>query len=387
MNIGIFTDTYYPEVNGVANSTYQLKRGLEELGHKVYVFTVTNPNANIESETNVFRIASVPFILCKERRVGCPIIRKWKRVIKELELDIIHTQTEFIMGHLGHKVAEYLDIPHVHTYHTIYEDYTHYLRIPGNKRLKGVVRSFSRHCCNNADVVIVPTDKVKKILAEYHVDKEIKVIPTGINLNKFMKFNKLNTNKIKKDLGLLDKHVLIYIGRISEEKNIEEVMDNFLEVQKIDDKAALVIVGDGPEMDSLKRYKESLGLRENVIFTGMVPWDSIEDYYGIGDIFVSASTSETQGLTYAEALASSLPLLVRKDPCLNNILLEKLNGVAYENQSQFLEGYKYLINAMKSSEFKNKIRNSIEFLKGEKFAIDVEKVYMDLMQEVRSYCG
>ena len=388
MRIGIFTETYTPYISGLVTSEVMLKKALEKKGHEVYVVTANLENFHYEynEEERILKIPGIPTGIYDSRLTSIYPI-KAINIIRSWNLDVIHSQTEFAIGTFARLFAKQYTIPIVHTYHTIYEDYTHYLRIPGNKRLKGVVRSFSRHCCNNADVVIVPTDKVKKILAEYHVDKEIKVIPTGINLNKFMKFNKLNTNKIKKDLGLLDKHVLIYIGRISEEKNIEEVMDNFLEVQKIDDKAALVIVGDGPEMDSLKRYKESLGLRENVIFTGMVPWDSIEDYYGIGDIFVSASTSETQGLTYAEALASSLPLLVRKDPCLNNILLEKVNGVAYENQSQFLEGYKYLINAMKSSEFKNKIRNSIEFLKGEKFAIDVEKVYMDLMQEVRSYCG
>lgn len=105
MNIGIFTDTYYPEINGVANSSYELKKGLEKMGHKVYVFTVTNPNAE-ELEEDVFRMPSIPFIFLKERRVAYPLIQKWRRKIESLHLDVIHTQTEFGMGHFGRKAAE-----------------------------------------------------------------------------------------------------------------------------------------------------------------------------------------------------------------------------------------------------------------------------------------
>ena len=132
MNIGIFTDTYYPEVNGVANSVYQLKQGLERRGHTVYIFTVSNPDMGNIIEDNVIRIVSLPFLFLKERRVAAPIARAWRRKIESFHLDIIHTQTEFGMGHLGRKAAEYLGVPHVHTYHTIYEDYTHYLKVPGN---------------------------------------------------------------------------------------------------------------------------------------------------------------------------------------------------------------------------------------------------------------
>lgn len=155
MNIGIFTDTYYPEINGVANSSYELKKGLEKMGHKVYVFTVTNPNAE-EQEEDVFRMASIPFIFLKERRVAYPLIQKWRRKIESLHLDVIHTQTEFGMGHFGRKAAEYMNIPHVHTYHTIYEDYMHYIKLAGNAepgKLQGISKALLqiRRCCHRAD--------------------------------------------------------------------------------------------------------------------------------------------------------------------------------------------------------------------------------------------
>lgn len=149
MRIGLFTDTYYPELNGVANSVFQLKKELENRGNDVYVFTVSNP-AIKQAEEKVYRLKSIPCSLLKERRMSCTFFHEWFRIIRELKLDIIHTHTEFMVGHIGRKAAEKLHIPHIHTYHTIYEDYTHYLKIPGNEKLKGVIRGLSCICCNHA---------------------------------------------------------------------------------------------------------------------------------------------------------------------------------------------------------------------------------------------
>ena len=346
MNIGIFTDTYYPEVNGVANSVYQLKHGLERRGHKVYIFTVSNPDMENIVENNVIRIVSLPFLFLKERRVAAPIARAWRRKIESFHLDIIHTQTEFGMGHLGRKAAEYLGIPHVHTYHTIYEDYTHYLKVPGNEKLKGLVRSFTRHCCEHADAVIVPTEKVRTLLDTYQIQTPKCVIPTGINLTKFMQPDMTKVAGLKLQYHLENKHVLVYIGRISKEKNLLEVLELFEKVSQMDAQAVLLIAGDGPEAEVLKEWCTAHMMNEKIIFTGMVPWDDIQNYYALGDVFVSASNSETQGLTYAEALAAGVPLLVRSDECLESVLQEKVNGVAFENEAEFIDGYMWLMKHM-----------------------------------------
>lgn len=378
MNIGIFTDTYYPEINGVANSSYELKKGLEKMGHKVYVFTVTNPNAE-ELEEDVFRMASIPFLFLKERRVAYPLIQKWRRKIESLHLDVIHTQTEFGMGHFGRKAAEYMNIPHVHTYHTIYEDYMHYIKLPGNSRTREIAREFTRHCCKYADVVIVPTEKVRTLLKSYHIDKNIRVIPTGIKLDKFFTADEDKVSTLKRKYNIEDKLVLIYIGRISKEKNLHEIIRHFYEIQNEDTQVKLVIVGDGPELDELKRQSVELKLEDKVIFTGAVPWSEIQDYYAMGDIFVSASTSETQGLTYAEALASGLPILVRRDECLKGILSPMKNDMDYNEQDEFLHGYHYLAGKIHEKNLKEEIRESIHFLAVDTFAENVEKVYQGLV--------
>lgn len=156
MRIGLFTDTYYPETNGVATSVFQLKNELELSGHDVYVFTVSNPRLK-EKEHNVYRMPSIPFILMKECRVSCSLTKKWYQKIQALHLQVIHTQTEFFIGQLGQKAAEKFHIPLIHTYHTLYENYTHYLKIPGNEHFKGIARIWGRICLNRSDVVIVPT--------------------------------------------------------------------------------------------------------------------------------------------------------------------------------------------------------------------------------------
>ena len=172
MNIGLFTETYYPEINGVAASVYVLREELEKQGHNVYVFTTTSPGAP-KNEKNVYRVHSLPCILISDRRVGLLYQRKIAAVIKKLNLDIIHTNTEFSLGIFGRIMARELKIPIVHTYHTIYEDYTHYVTkgvLPDNKAKKAV-RAFSKVCCNTVDEVIVPTEKVKELLRDYRVKR------------------------------------------------------------------------------------------------------------------------------------------------------------------------------------------------------------------------
>lgn len=341
MIIGLFTDTYYPEINGVANSTYVLKNALEEMGHTVYVFT---SQAGIkEKEDHVFRIRSVKPAMVKDRSLALPLEPYWKKKIKKLKLDIIHTHTEFTMGFLGMRMARYLDVPLVHTYHTMYEDYTHYFKLPGNARLKPFIGTLSRKFCNHTDHIIVPTDKVRKKLWGYKINRRVDVIPTGLDLEKYQKADQDKVDKLKKKYGLEGKKVLLFIGRVAKEKNIDQVIHYFHKISKDYKDYQLVIVGDGPASKGLKDQVAKEKLKSRVTFTGMVPWDEIQNYYALGDIFVSASTSETQGLTYNEALACGLPILVRRDPCLKNVLVEGENGMGFESEEEFIEGFKAII--------------------------------------------
>lgn len=375
----MFTDTYYPEANGVATSVFQLKKELERRGHTVYIFTVSNPRMK-EKEENVYRIKSIPFVLLKDRRVGCPLVRMWVRRIRKLELDVIHTQTEFIIGHIGRKAAKECQIPLLHTYHTIYEDYTHYLKVPGNSNLKCVARIMSRYICEKANEVIVPTEKVRNLLEQYGVRKPICVQPTGIDLSKFDTYEPDKVRQLKEQYGLERASCILFsVGRLAKEKNPIEILRYLTPVLAKDSGVKFLFVGDGPERKELENYVKEKNLTEQVRFTGEVSWKEIQNYYALGDVFVSASTSETQGLTYIEALAAGKPLLVRQDQCLADILEDGVNGYAFHDERSFLEGLQKLKSKGRFLKMKEDAKESVKHISSHAFGERLESVYESML--------
>lgn len=384
MNIGLFTETYYPEINGVANSVYMLKNELEQLGHTVYVFTTTTPGAP-EHEHNVFRVPSIPFALITERRVGLFYQPKLASLIKKLNLDLIHTHTEFSLGIFGRIMARELKLPMVHTYHTIYEDYTHYLTHfkSLDNRAKAFARVFSKVCCNTVEQVIVPTEKVKELLLQYSVHKEISVVPTGVDLRKFSPdlYSKEDVVNVKRQYSIKEEDkVLLYLGRVSREKNIAEIIDIIPEYTSTRTNVKFVIIGSGPEMDVLKQMVEKYKIQEKVIFTGPKPWDNIGLYYQIGDVFVSASQSETQGLTYIEAMAAGLPVVAKKDKCLEDILIQEWNGFAFTNRNELIEALDAVLYGEHKVSLGDNARMKVAEYSTEVFALNVLQVYEVVMK-------
>lgn len=338
MRIGIFTDTYYPQINGVATSTLTLRDNLEALGFETYVFTTTDPGRPKE-EKRVYRAPS--FQVGALGRLGLIYFPSIAAQIKALELDVIHTQTEFSLGILGSSAAKKLSIPRVHTMHTLYEDYTHFVvKIkPLETKAKPLARRFSAYFCNSADQVIVPTDKMKDLLIAYGVHKDIAVVPTGIDLSKFSgtHYSREAVNRQRFSLGIAaEDKVLVYIGRISKEKNLAEILMALKTFLPMHRNVKLLLVGDGPVKSDLEKLTGQLELQAQVIFAGAQPWDNIALFYKLGDVFVSASQSETQGLTYIEALAAGLPVIAREDRCLEGVVENGINGYTYYDQDQFI---------------------------------------------------
>lgn len=388
MKIGLFTDTYYPQINGVATSVLMLKENLENLGHMVYVFTTTDPKVD-RREKNVFRVASVPFK--SSRRFGMFYNPRLAKHIRRLDLDIIHTHTEFALGIFGRVMARELDIPLLHTYHTIYENYTHYIVKLGalNTIAKSAARKFSANFCNSADKVIVPTEKIKDLLVSYNVKKEISTIPTGIELHKFSRFYNDSDmiNKLKVSLNIsTEEKVILYIGRISEEKSIDQILIAMQLYLKNKFDVKLVLIGDGPDKKSLEEKAKELGIYNQTIFAGERPWDEIGRYYQLGDVFVSASQSETQGLTYIEALASGLPVVAKADRCLDGVIEEGVNGYTYHTVEEL---FHYLDSILYDNLEKNRLSigaiNSINKFSGANFALALEEEYNNILKLKKRY--
>ncbi|MDF2486988.1 MAG: 1,2-diacylglycerol 3-glucosyltransferase [Herbinix sp.] len=390
MNIGLFSETYYPEINGVATSVYMLKNELEKCGHNVYVFTTTTPGAP-EHEHNVFRVPSIPFIFITERRVGVFYQPKLAHIIKKLNLDIIHTHTEFSLGIFGRIMARELKLPVVHTYHTIYEDYTHYLTHfkALDRRAKAFARTYTKVCCNTVEQVVVPTEKTKSLLMAYSVHKDITVVPTGIDLSKFekSKYSEQEVVELKQSYGIKpgDK-VMLYIGRVSQEKNIEEIIAAMPEYMAKREQVKFVIIGSGPALEKLQEMVTELGLTNRFVFTGSRPWDTIGLYYQLGDVFVSASQSETQGLTYIEAMASGLPVVAKEDKCLEDILEQGVNGYSFTDTVGLYHGLDQVLFEDKVTNYSENAVDKVKTYSLEEFAGQIENVYQHVMSRDRVFC-
>ncbi len=273
MHIGLFTDCYTPQVNGVVTSVKILEEALRAKGHKVTVITVKVPGYKDSSE-NTLRIPSVPFRKWTEFRVGVPLYNETYRRIKQLNLDVIHTHTEFTVGMIGKHVSTLMGIPIVHTYHTLYEDYTHYVLDSryGERMIKRIIKTSSRVYIRRYDRVIAPTVKTERALRQYGVKNIIDIVPTGIDINAFnRKVDSLGIENLRRDLGLgKGDFIMLALGRVSKEKSIDVLVRQLPKIKKRVPSAKLLIVGDGPYKSALESLVETLGLRETVLFTGQV---------------------------------------------------------------------------------------------------------------------
>ena len=391
LNIAMFTDTYPPDINGVSISVLTLTESLRERGHNVYVFTTTEDTkfSGISIEDQTIRISSVRLKKFYGYGLSKPFSIRGINYLRKLKIDVIHIHTDFTLRIIGETCAGILDIPVVYTYHTMYEDYTNYVskytRGHFENTLKRFAKWFSKTSNNHCAKIISPSEKTKKALIRYGVTAGLSVIPTGIDLSKFMHTDSEKLESLKKKFDLADRFCAVYLGRIAKEKSIEVLIEAMKEVVKTDTSILLLIIGYGPYEDELKKHVKECGLEDNVRFLGKAGHDEVPLYYKLGDIFVSASKSETQGITYIEALASSLPVLAQYDECIKDIINEKenINGNFFRDTKTLIKlilKYKNMDKVEYNIICKN-AKDSTERFSIQAFGAAVEEVYEDVVEK------
>jgi len=383
MRIGIFTETYTPYISGLVTSEIMLKKGLEKLGHEVYVVT-----ANLESfhyeydeEERVLKVPGIPTGIYDSRLTAVYPLKAVNK-IKSWNLDIIHSQTEFAIGTFARILAYQLDIPLVHTYHTMYEDYIHYItKGYFDKSSKKIVEYLTLfYCDKTATELIVPTKKTYDLFKEkYQVDRNIHIIPTGIELERFYTENidkkKLASIKRKEKITK-DDFIAIFIGRLAQEKNVVFLLDVMKDLVPSLPKLKLLIVGDGPDYDLYKEIIEKYHLENNIIMTGKVAWEEVPYYYHLSDIFLTASHTETQGLTVIEAMASSVVPICIDDESFKNTIIDGLNGRIFNNEKECKEIITELYNDSElTKKLSNQARINSDRFSAKYFAESVLDVY------------
>jgi len=385
MKILITADCYTPTINGVVTSILNLETELRRLGHDVKILCPSENFHSSESE-NVYRIGSVGVgRIYSGARAALRISQSHLQKLIDWKPDIIHSQSEFSSFIMAKRIAAEVNCPIVHTYHTVYENYTHYFSPSITLGRKAVI-VMTKRILRHTKAVIAPSQKIERLLKDYGIAQPIKVIPTGLRLKKFSDEISVNIiNELKAKLGIpLKSRVLITVGRAAKEKNIDELIRYF---KRMDiENTVFVIVGGGPYLDALKDLAYAENISDKMIFTGAVEPENIAAYYRLGDIFLSASQSETQGLTYIEALASGLPAVCRRDDCLNDVITNGKNGGQYTDFKEFSELIRtFLFNdELYKSMSENAVQTAQKY-SAEKFAKDVETVYMEILEKRNHY--
>ena len=386
MRVGIFTESYPPLVNGVSTSILMLEHALTKLGHEVFIITVSDNKKDYALENNghILRLPSVNLANCYDYKMTSVYPIKAVNMIKKMNLDVIHSNVEFTVGIFARVVSEQLSIPLVHTYHTNWEDYTHYIT-KNKKILDDICKKLLKYLVvffedKTVTELIVPSNKIYNLFKDkYKFTKNIHIIQTGIETSKFYKenFNLKDINSLKKKLGIKKKDfVVMTVSRLAKEKSVDRIINNHKELVKKYSNMKLLIVGDGPDIDKLKDEAKSLGVSDSVIFTGKVPLNDIPIYYQLGNVFVTASKSETQGLTVVEAISSSLPVVAVKDDSFVNSVIEDFNGFVFTDDEKYINSISKLYE---DKELYNRLSNQSRLLSedfsSEYFALKVLKVY------------
>ncbi|MCH5294879.1 MAG: glycosyltransferase [Treponema sp.] len=332
MNIALFSDSYIPTKSGVVTVIMQLRKVLSDMGHHVVVVTVSEHSAtNITENGMVLRVQSITVPVGDSQYLGLPHKIRVLDFLKSHNVQIIHSHTEFSIGHMAIVAGHELGIPVIATTHTMWEDYyRHYLTL-GNLIPRKVVRKMVQQAYKQFYAFINVSQKAHDYFnRSFMLPKTPSaIIPNAIDIERFSKahLSDEDVQKLRSSLGLRPEDtVLLYVGRVVEEKRVEELCDLIINITKKNQHIKTVFVGSGGAAEYLEESVRKNNLSENIIFTGFVDYENLPRYYALGDIFITASLSEMHSMTILEALAAGLPIVCRRDASFSDTVYDGKNG-------------------------------------------------------------
>ncbi|MBU0929857.1 MAG: glycosyltransferase [Nanoarchaeota archaeon] len=322
MKIAMFTDTFIPNINGIVTSILNSSEALAKRDHKIYIFTAKPKQKeyitkDLSNNISVFYHRRIKIVNYPDFQLAMPGFIDTITKIKKIKPDIIHIHTPSFLGWSALLAAKIFKIPVVGTYHTLLPEFTEYLPLLRfNKNLaKKLIWNYTKKFYNLCDVITTPSTAMKKELINNNIKKPIHFLSNGVDINKF------HPIKIKKN-----KNTIIHVGRIGYEKSIDVLLKAFKELLNINRNAKLVIAGNGPDLEKLKSFSKELEINKNVKFLGSVNHSKLPFLYCSAEIFVTASTIETEGLVVLEAMACGLSIIGVNSMAIPNIVKNNKNG-------------------------------------------------------------
>jgi 1,2-diacylglycerol 3-alpha-glucosyltransferase len=377
MKIGIFTDTYEPQINGVVTSINAAIDYLKK-DHDIYVFC-PNVTPKQSSTSKVWRFPSFVYPFQKEYRLVLPFNPRFKR-IKKLNLDIIHIHTPFTMGEIGLTIGRSLGIPTVQTYHTYFEKYIHYVPLIPKKWLQYYAKKKTRALCNASSAIIVPSNEMKLVLDQYNVKTPIETLPSGIKIyestpNQITQFKSKYMHPLKKNL--------LFVGRIGIEKNIYFLISAFKLILDQYNHVHLTIIGDGPERKNIEKMIQSLNLSDAITTTGYLQKEDVFSAYYAADLMTFPSKTETQGLTAVESIMCGTPVVGIKEMGVIDVIQHNVTG--FLTADSITDYSSAVIEIIKNDALRRKMSDNAKIL-GAKFSYiesgkKLEAIYHHLLEK------
>ncbi len=325
LRIGLFTDTYAPQVNGVSISLQLVSEGLQRRGHQVTIFAPRIPGYK-DDQPGVVRLPSLKYLNDPPIYVAVLGTPRSTWSLTRKHFDVLHAHSPLTVGLLAYFTASTKNLPLIYTYHTSITDYTHYLKVIGGTGLiRYAARWFSTTSTNLGDQIVVPSPKFQRLLLAQKVTKPILTIPNGIDLSNFKAAK--NPASFRNRLGLKsDAPILVSVGRVDPEKRLDFLIEAFVRLSDRVPEAHLVFAGDGSARKKLEEHAAATKVNDRIHFLGMVKRAELPDLLHDATVFLSASTTEVHPISVIEAIASGLPLVAVQDEAFEGMIVENENG-------------------------------------------------------------
>ena len=341
MKVALFSETYLPQINGVATHVKTLKEGLEALGHQVLVVTADPAVSGHRLEGGVLRCPAMELKEVYGYGLAPSYSGERMHMLRAFAPDVVHAHTEFGIGSCAAELARELRVPLVYTLHTMWDDYLHYVATPAFlPAARKLAHAYFRRFALRADAIIGPSGKSRDFLRRCGVDREVEIIPNAVELERFSRSgaDPAAGEALRRSYGIEPNDTVVcFCGRLGQEKGVDVLLEFFSRCRRKDEHVKLLLIGDGPARAELEAQARRLGLGHAAVFTGGVPHDAMREVYACCDLYATASRSEVNSISMLEAMAMGLPVLHILDEANPGQVSEGINGYVFRTGEELTD--------------------------------------------------